>query len=238
MFDLACEYDLIQSSPVRPKLHRPGTVKVNKPTLTASEIRAILAAFGESDRLFALLVAVTGVRLGEAMALRWMDFDPLTAELQVNHTLYRGQLKQPKTEGSRRAIRLAPVVVELLVSHKEQSSYSAEDDFIFCRKDGRPLNAITLRNRLHRAMDAAGIARVSRKYGYHIFRHSAGTLLYSKTRDLKLVQGALGHANISTTSDIYVHLSDNVLSEGTEILAEEILGNRALAVPTASEMVS
>jgi integrase len=87
-------------------------------------------------------------------------------------------------------------------------------------------------------MDAAGIARVTGKHGYHIFRHSAGTLLYAKIRDLKLVQGALGHANISTTSDIYVHLSDKVLSEGTETLAEEILGFCAQTVPETSKMVS
>jgi integrase len=238
MFDVACEYDLIPSSPVRPKLHRPETAKVNKPTLTASQIRAVLEAMSESERLFALLVAVTGLRLGEALALRWMDFDPLGMELRVNHTLYRSQLKQPKTEGSRRPIRLVPAVAELLVVHKQQSHYAAEGDFIFCKKDGTPLNPPTIRNHLHHAMDAAGIVRVSRKHGFHIFRHTAGTLIYGKTRDLKLVQGALGHSNISTTSDIYVHLDDKVLAEGTEILAEEILGNCALVVPNSSKMIS
>jgi site-specific recombinase XerD len=87
-------------------------------------------------------------------------------------------------------------------------------------------------------MDKAGINRVKGKYGHHIFRHSAGTLLYEKSRDLKLVQGTLRHNDISTTSDIYVHLGDEVLNEGSQILATEILGNRDLFVTQKSEMVS
>jgi integrase len=79
-------------------------------------------------------------------------------------------------------------------------------------------------------MDKAGIERVKHKYGYHIFRHSAGTLLYIKSRDLKLVQGTLRHADISITSDIYVYLDDTVLNEGAELLAAEILTNCDLFV--------
>ena len=89
---------------------------------------------------------------------------------------------------------------------------------------------MALQSHLYKAMDAAKIQRVERKYGFHIFRHTAGTMIYSKSRDLKLVQGTLGHSNISTTSDIYVHLDNEVISEGTEILAQEILANCDLFV--------
>ena len=239
MFDIACEYDLIERSPVRSKLHRPETAKVEKPTLRAAEIRAILGKMvNPQERLFTLLIAVTGIRLGEGLALRWMDFNAVGLELQVNHTLYRKQLKQPKTKESRRAIRLAPAIAQLFVSHKEQSSFQAADDFIFCHADGRPLNPLTLRSHLHNAMNAAGIKPIARKHGYHIFRHSAGSLIYARSRDLKLVQGTLGHSNINTTSDIYVHLDDKVKGEGTEILAGEILANCDLFVTQESKMVS
>ena len=87
-------------------------------------------------------------------------------------------------------------------------------------------------------MKACKIKEDKGKHGFHIFRHSAGTLLYEKSRDLKLVQGALRHSDISTTSDIYVHLGDKVLSEGSEILTEEILTNCDLFVTQKSEMVS
>jgi integrase len=239
MFDLAEQYDLIDKSPVRSKLHKPESAKVEKPTLSASQIRAVISFLpDEQERLFVLLMSVTGIRLGEALAFRWMDFDATACTLSVNHTLYKQQLKEPKTKSSKSTIKLAPSIAALLLSHKEQSAFQAHDDFIFCRSDGNVLNAPTLRDHLHAAMDKAEIKRVTRKYGFHIFRHSAGTLLYTKSRDLKLVQGTLRHADISVTSDIYVHLDDVVLNEGAEILTAEIMGNCAPTVPQKSEMVS
>jgi integrase len=100
------------------------------------------------------------------------------------------------------------------------------------------LNPSALRNHLYTAIDGLKIERVSGKFGYHIFRHSAGTLLYAKSRDLKLVQGTLRHADISTTSDIYVHLDDVVLGEGSTILTNEILGIFTPTLPHESQMVS
>lgn len=239
MFGLAHEYDLIESSPVRPKIHRPETAEVEKPTLNAAQIRATLAALlNEQERLFALLISVTGMRLGEGLALRWIDFDPARCELQINHTLYRGELKQPKTESSRRIIHLAPAIAELLTSHRKRSAFHDEADLIFCREDGDPLCESMLRLHLYKAMDAAGIRRVRGKYGFHIFRHSAGSLIYARSRDLKLVQSALGHSNISTTSDIYIHLEDKAVTEGSQILAEEILANCDLFVTQRSRLVS
>lgn len=238
MFELAEQYDLIERSPVRPKLHKPEMPRCEKPTLNAKQIRELLEAIGESDRLFVLLLAVTGMRVGEGLALRWVDFDSVRLELSINHTLYRQRLKEPKTEGSRRPLRLVPAVAGLLAAHREQSKFAADKDFIFCREDGQPLNPSALRNHLYKAMKAVGIQRTKRQHGFHIFRHSAGTLLYAQSRDLKLVQGTLGHADISTTSDIYVHLDDKIVGEGMEILAREILGNCTPTVPQVSQMVS
>lgn len=238
MFELAEQYDLIERSPVRPKLHKPEMPRGEKPTLNAEQIRALLAAIREGDRLFILLLAVTGMRMGEGLALRWLDFDAERLELSINHTLYRQQLKEPKTESSRRPLRLVPAVAELLAMHRKQSEFAADEDFIFCREDGQPLNPSALRNHLYKAMEAIGIQRTKRQHGFHIFRHSAGTLLYAQSRDLKLVQGTLGHADISTTSDIYVHRDNKIVGEGMEILAREILGNCAPTVPQVSQMVS
>jgi len=239
IFDLAEQNDVIDKSPVRPKLHKPESVKVEKPTLRASQIRNVLALLSdEQERLFMLLLAVTGMRIGEGLALRWMDFKPQICELSINYTMYKGKLKEPKTKGSKAKLRLSPQIATLLVSHKESSSFQETGDFIFCRQDGTAIEPTTIRNHLYAAMDKLKIQRVKGKYGPHIFRHSAGTLLYEKSRDLKLVQGTLRHTDISTTSDIYVHLGEEVLNEGSEILAAEILENCALFAPQESELIS
>lgn len=109
---------------------------------------------------------------------------------------------------------------------------------MFCQADGQPLSYRVCLDHLQKALKESEITRERGKHGFHIFRHSAGTLLYEKSRDLKLVQGTLRHSDISTTSDIYVHLSDKVLREGSEILTEEILINCDLFVTQKSEMVS
>lgn len=239
MFDIAAQFDLIEKSPVRPKLHKPEFEKVEKVTLSAAQIQAIIARLpNETERVFALLLAVTGLRIGEALALRWTDLSVERCELSIRHTLYRFKLKKPKTKASFGTIRLDPRVAALLVSHRERSEFSAEKDFVFCRPDGRPLNQSALRNHLYAVLDALEIPRVKGKHGYHIFRHSAGTILHKRSRDLKVVQSLLRHSDISTTADIYVHLDDEVVSEGVGLLADEILTNCSQTVRTQSQLVS
>ena len=170
--------------------------------------------------------------------MRWTDFNSTKSELSIKHTLFRQKLKKPKTETSVGTIKLDPRIAALFVAHRKRSSFQTKEDFIFCRPDGRPLNPTALRNHLYKAIDGLKIECVSGKFGYHIFRHSAGTLLYARSRDLKLVQGTLRHADISTTSDIYVHLDDVVLGDGTKILTDEILGICPPTVPQESRMVN
>lgn len=237
MFDVAEQYDLIDKSPVRSKIHKPEVEKVEKVILTVSQIQGVLARLpNETERVFALLLAVTGMRIGEALALRWMDFNPTKGELSIRHTLHRLTIKKPKTKASFSTLKLDPRIVALLVSHRGRSPYRAKDDFIFCRPDGRALNQSALRNHLYAVMDGLGIQRIKGKHGYHIFRHSAGTLLHKRSRDLKVVQSLLRHSDISTTADIYVHLDDEIVSEGVGILADEILGNCDRTVTEESKM--
>jgi len=239
IFRIAVDADLIERSPVRPTIHRPESrADDEKPILRAEQIRAILSGLAETERLFVLLVAITGMRFGEALALCWSDFDAETQELRISHTLYRLERKEPKTPSSNRALKLKTVIAVLLEAHREHSAFRGERDYIFCRRDGRPMNSNALRTHLYRAMDKAGIERTKGKFGFHILRHTAGSLIYAKSGDLKLVQEQLGHSDISTTSDIYVHLEDKAVEEGTDILTREILGELYPSCTQESEMVS
>ncbi|MEN3334193.1 MAG: integrase [Blastocatellia bacterium] len=224
IFDLAIEFDLIEVNPVRKKLHCPEVEKVEKPILKPDEIRAVLEHLNETERLFVILLSVTGIRMGEGQALRWMDFNESRCELAVNHTLYKKKPKCPKTAKSIRKLRLHPGIVARLASHKAQSPFTQPTDFIFCRVNGEPLNQDTIRKRLNKAMDDAKIKRGRYTHGFHIFRHTAGSMIYEKSRGLKLVQGVLGHSAIGVTSDVYVHLDETTIAEGTALLTEELFG--------------
>ncbi|MFY9610021.1 MAG: tyrosine-type recombinase/integrase [Blastocatellia bacterium] len=241
MFEIARQHDLIEHSPVRKLLHKPEPVLVDKATLQPNQIRAIPLGVPQQERLYNLLLAVTGMRSGEGLALRWLNFDEANREIKITHTLYRSKLKPPKTATSAGRQRLHPRIVELLATHRSESAFQANDDFIFCRNDGRPLNPGTVLEHLYNAMDAVGIKRVKSHFGFHIWRHTAATLLFDKLGDLKQVQRVLRHAEPSTT-DLYLHSDAHPIVEGVEVLAEEILAepraNGAPAVTQASEMVN
>lgn len=64
MFEMARQYDVIEQNPVRPLIHRPEQAAINKPTLTPAQVRAILAYLPDDERLYNLLLAVTGMRCG------------------------------------------------------------------------------------------------------------------------------------------------------------------------------
>jgi hypothetical protein len=80
------------------------------------------------------------------------------------------------------------------------------DDFLFSQLDGAPASPDSLRVAvLYPALDRAGIKREPRVSGFHLLRHTAGTLLHKQTGNLKLTQKQLGHAQMSITADLYVH---------------------------------
>lgn len=223
MFEVASEYGLVGQSPVRRKVHRPRYRRAEKPALSAEQIRAVLQHVPDDYRVLFLCVALTGLRVGELLALRWQDVDLDGSQLSVSHSLWRGQLVSPKTEDSARSIHLPAVLAGLLLNLQNGSRWTSGDDFVFCRIDGKPWDPDWLRKQvLYPALKAAGIQRTPHAYGFHLFRHSAGSIVHAVTRDLKLAQELLGPSRISTTSDIYVHLDDTMAGEATEALAAAI----------------
>lgn len=229
LFEVAVEYDLIASNPVRRKLHRPKIEKSEKPALNAEQIRSAIAAASEQYRSLLLCVAMTGLRLGELLALRWMNVDFSSSRLTVTHNLWRGKLVSPKTEGSKRALHLTQTLSEILRAHQHGSLWDKSLDYVFCNEEGKPLDPDYLRNQvLYPALEAAGIPRGDRTHGFHLFRHSAATILDEQTRSLRAAQELLGHSRESTTAG-YTH-TERVAEEATEILAREIVGTCGLTV--------
>lgn len=224
IFEIARQYDYVEQNPVRPLVHRPDFQRQEKATLTVSQIRDVLLRMPGDERLYCLLLAVTGMRMGEGLALRWLNFNASERELTITHTLYKGKIRPPKTMTSKGRLRLHPAVVRLLSEHKQQSDFQDEDDYIFSRPSGEPLCKDSVRLHLRKAMDQSGIKREPFLHGFHIFRHSAGTLLYDLLGDMDQVQSILRHADKATTS-IYVHSQQQPVIEGMELLTEAILGD-------------
>jgi integrase len=228
-FEVAEEYNLIESNPVRRKLHRPKVVRSEKVALTAEEIKKTIACASQEDRALLLCIALTGLRVGELLALRWMNIDFDNNRLVVTHNLWRGRLVSPKTEGSKRRLHLSKLLAQILQMHRHRSLWDNPEDYVFCNGEGKPLDPDNLRHRvLYPALETAGITKGNRTHGFHLFRHSAATILNEQTRGLRAASELLGHSQESTTAG-YTH-KDRVAEEATEILAREIGSDCGLTV--------
>jgi integrase len=188
----------------------PAKARREMPPLSADQARAFLEATA-SDRLgplYALAIA-TGMRQGELLALRWRDVDLEGGWLAVRHTLRRGtrELAEPKTDRARRTLKLGTEVVSVLREHRRQQGTIDPDAFVFATRDGRPLDSRNVTQDLQTALRRAKLPQQR----FHDLRHAYATLMIEAGEELSMVSRSLGHADLSTTADVYAHLTPAML---------------------------
>lgn len=156
----------------------------------------------------------TGVRLGELMGLEWQDVDFKTGILAINRSSQyladKGVFtKTPKTESSSREVAIPDFVISLLAEYnllyEEQKSLYGElwidSNRLFVQADGKPMHPSTISKWLVRYVTQIGLPVIN----FHGLRHSNATLLISQNIDIAVVAARLGHAQITTTFNFYVH---------------------------------
>jgi integrase len=203
-----------------------------KPVWSAEQVRQILVAVPEQFRVLFTTVALTGLRLGELLALQWKHVDFEKGRLRIQQSLWEGEIVPVKTRSSVRVLLFGEVLAGHLTDHLQRSAYIGPEDFVFTNESGGPLNPDVLRRDvLYSALDRSGIARPKRASGFHTFRHSAASFLNEQTGNLKLAQRFLGHADISTTANIYTHTSSESERDAAMAIERAIFGE---SVPNCS----
>ena len=151
----------------------------------------------------------TGLRIGEICALKWSDINVTDGTITVSRTIERiyiieGEKKHteliintPKTKNSCREI---PMSKELLAMIKPLKKV-VNEDFYVLTNDERPTEPRTYRNYYNGLMAKLDIPKLK----YHGLRHSFATRCIEAGCDYKTVSVLLGHSNISTTLNLYVH---------------------------------
>ena len=155
--------------------------------------------------LYHFLLA-TGLRIGEALALNWSDLDFDQQSVRVFKTLlYNGKIQEsPKTKESNRMILLDKTTLKILLNWKkvqENKKVSVSEKLVFSYND-RMKKYPSFINQLKKHFKAANLPDI----GFHGFRHTHTSLLINNDVNPKELQKRLGHANYSTTMDIYAHL--------------------------------
>lgn len=178
----------------------------------------------------ALLVGL-GLRSGELLALRWQDVDLEKGKVHVRRNMIRVNkqiiFKAPKTETSNRDIELPATLLKLLqaerkryVANKLRLGAEFEDnDLVVCWEDGRCIHPDTMSQKFRRIIERIGLKHIR----LHDLRHINATLMLSYGINPKVAQQRLGHASISTTMDIYSHVTEKVEKEAADKLDKGIL---------------
>ena len=151
------------------------------------------------------VLALTGLRVSEALALRWADVDLLDAVLHVRRSLSRnGELTDPKTSRGKRDVPLGPGLVDLLVSIKPEGGDAAA--FVFTsRQGGQPVSYWNFRRRgFVTAIEAAGLS--GKGITIHDLRSAAVSLYAAKGLTLVEVAELVGHADANVTARHYARL--------------------------------
>lgn len=196
---------------------RPGIRHQEARHLDAGEVAALLKA-AEPSRYYAALalIASTGLRRGEALALRWEHVDLDAGVLRVAATVTRiGKrlaITEPKSAKARRAVPLSPAIVSLLRRHrtaqKEDRMRAAnqwtDTGLVFTTGLG---TVVEPRSLLRVAEDAAAKAGITGA-GIHTLRHSVAVGWLESGVHIKAVADLLGHSSIAVTGDVYGHVSD------------------------------
>lgn len=189
-------------------LRPPRVPRKERRVLTPEELARLLdVARGYKHHLVIRVLALTGMRLGEALGLRWQDVDlerrTLTVRQSVN-VRARKVNDRLKTAASYRTLALDRETVELLVERKRgrgATKVAALGGLIFCAEDGRPVRAESVRAALGRALRKAGLAHIR----VHDLRHTAGSLMLDAGQPLATVSAFLGHSSTATTAAVYSH---------------------------------
>jgi integrase len=203
----------------------PRVERKEMQALDAAGAAALVKACGESVIGAAIVTSLgTGLRRGELLALRWGDVDLkaglLTVQRAVERSGCRTRFKDPKTKRSRRTISLPRFVVERLRRHRLQQAQwfwanrlgRTNAETLLFERAGEPWVPNTFGTAFARALSDAGVPHVR----LHDLRHTFASMALAAGVDLKTVSTALGHSTISTTADVYAHVTDSLMRDAAD----------------------
>ncbi len=186
------------------------------------------------DTPYFLLLSRTGLRPGEARALKWEDIDFQGHKISVERSItISGRLKTTKTGETRKVDMskiLAKTLLRLQVDRKAETlkrGWGQVPDWVFCSKAGTPLDYANIQKVFKRVLKNAGLPLTHSPYD---LRHSYATLLLAERVPITYVANQLGHAKPTTTLAHYAHWITGGSERLVDVLDEEVPHQRKPSV--------
>ena len=195
------------------RCYKPKGQKKERPVADEETVKKLITAFeGQSMKYetYFKLVLATGLRRGEACGLKWSDINWRKRTIHVQRGVVKlshqeSITKDPKTSSGDRAQTANETV--------------SEDDYLFRQPNGKPMNPCTFTYRFKLILKANNLPL---DLNVHSLRHTNASLLIAQGVDVRTVASLLGHAQASTTLDIYAHAFDKNKREAQQKLGKAI----------------
>ena len=219
MLHKAVYWQVIVSNPAE-RVQPPKAKKPKRKYYDDEQSKVLISNLMELDeehikyKTAIILTIFTGVRLGELMGLEWNDINFKDGFVSINRSSQyladKGVFtKAPKTESSIRDVAIPDFVISLLEEYKswydEQKSLLGElwtdSNRLFVQADGKPMHPSTISKWFVKFVEQIGLPVIN----FHGLRHTNATLLIAQNIDVSVVAARLGHAQITTTYNFYVH---------------------------------
>jgi integrase len=224
--NLAVDDEVIPVNPAHRlgKIFRAKSPRPEIDPLTREEVALLLENFKKhypTDYPLALLLARTGLRIGEAIALKWDDIDFNSRFLTIRRNFSRGKIETPKNGKSRRvdmSLQLTQSLLDLRHQRRVETlknGWREVPEWVFLTAEGTPMDSCNWRNRVfNKALKKGGL----RKIRIHDLRHTYASLLIQGGESLAYIRDQLGHHSIKVTVDIYGHLAPEGNKEAVDRL--------------------
>ncbi|OUP62928.1 hypothetical protein B5F12_09165 [Pseudoflavonifractor sp. An176] len=178
------------------------------------------------------LLLITGARRGEVLGLKWDKVDFEGNRIYIcNSVLYSPDVgiyeSTPKTERSRRYVTLPPETMQLLRRYRAWQAeerlrlgeYYQNQGFVFSQDNGNPMHPDSVTDWLKKFSKRHDLPHINP----HAFRHTMASMLYFHGVDSVSISKRLGHAQVSTTANIYAHVMEEADQRNADILSEVFL---------------
>ena len=203
VFSHACRHEWLAKNSI--SLVRQSAKREKLPdVLELDEMKNLLAELENPARALVFLTAATGLRVSEALGLKWSDVDFTAGEILLSRAVVHQHVGDMKTEASQKPVPIDGALLQTLQDWRKHAIYRNPGDWVFASPymDGeQPYWPETpLRCFVHPAAKRVGI---SKALGWHSFRRTFATLLKGGGEDVKTVQELMRHASSRLTLDVY-----------------------------------
>jgi integrase len=227
----AYKLELIHRNPsdiVKPEAKEEARNHKASTAWTAEEAATFLA-FAKGNKFYEMfyILLSLGLRRGEMLGIRWSNIDLVNGRMKivetVNSVAGKIVIGTPKTQKSKRTLKLPSDVVDVLLAHKEKQKLEhsslgirPEKDFVFTSLVGTPINPHKIDDVFNSIISAASLRRIR----VHDLRHTHASLARRQGVSLEVVSERLGHSRSSFTADVYRHTFEDEMDAGAIPLSQ------------------